>query len=68
MRNIVDVEQASVAALELQQSDDRVASTVNGYIVSESESDTAVVSSISSPEVKRLVRKYQFKKKKQSCS
>ena len=55
MSNISDLdnkcllEQASVAALELQERDERIASAINRDTVSESESDTAVVSNISSP-------------------
>ena len=48
---------ASVSALELQERENRISSAINGDIVSESESDTAVVSNISSPEVKGLVAK-----------
>ena len=45
---------ASVSALELQERENRISSAINGDIVSESESDTA---NLSSPEVKSLVAK-----------
>ena len=48
---------ASVAALELQERDNRIAASMNGEVVSESESDSAVVSNIMSSEVKSLITK-----------
>ena len=70
MSNISDLdnkcllEQASVAALELQERDERIASAINRDTVSESESDTAVVSNISLVERKRrnLLQKLRRRK------
>lgn len=48
---------AAVASLEIQLQDNRIAAALNGDIVSESESDTAIVANLSAPEVKNLVAK-----------
>jgi hypothetical protein len=48
---------ASLAAVEAQSRDNHVVASLNGEIVSESESDSAVPSSITSSEVKMRITK-----------
>ena len=59
---------ASVAALELQERDNRIAASMNGEVVSESGSDSAVVSNIMSSEVKSLITKKRRKSSNKQVS